>query len=212
MTLDEPEKMSEFEWPTYGLGTHLPTPKSNIGKISCDNSDSYIVHIGNMTIDDYSEYVKICMDQGFTVDYRKDDDYYSAKNGGGYKLTLSYLGFNKIEISLRAPEGGETTPPTTVSTEKETPKEEHSGLDPDFKAAMDSYESYMYEYVAFMKKYQNNPNDPGLMSDYVTHLSKYTEFAEAFAKWEKTEMNDAEMAYYLEVQSRVNKKLLEIAG
>ena len=216
--LDAPEEMDEFEWPTNGLGAMLPATKSTLGDISWDNSETFIVHVGNMTIDDYKDYVKACEDKGFTVDHSKDDEYYSAKDANGYKLTLRYLGFNKIEISLKAPEGGTTTPSTEPSkpdtTEKEPEKDNtnNGGLDPDFKAAMDSYEKFMDEYVAFMKKYSANPTDMSLLADYADYMSKYADFVKDFEKWEDEEMNAAETAYYIEVQSRVSKKLLEVAN
>ena len=82
----------------------------------------------------------------------------------------------------------------------------------DFKEAMDSYEAFMNEYVAFMKKYNANPNDPTLMVDYARYMSKYADACEKFNKWESADMNDAETAYYIDVQARVSKKLLEAAG
>ena len=42
-------------------------------------------------------------------------------------------------------------------------------------------------------------------------MSKYADFADKFDKWESEDLNDAEMAYYIEVQTRVNKKLAEVA-
>lgn len=40
-------------------------------------------------------------------------------------------------------------------------------------------------------------------------MSKYADFVEDFEKWEDEEMNAAETAYYIEVQSRVSKKCLK---
>ena len=57
------------------------------------------------------------------------------------------------------------------ATEKEPDKDtsNNGGLDPDFKAAMDSYEKFMDEYVAFMKKYSANPTDMSLITDYADY-------------------------------------------
>ena len=104
ISLDAPEKFSEIEWPTRGLGAKLPKPKSDLGRISYDNSESFIVYIGNTTQTDFKNYIKECENKGFTVDYRKDEKYYSAKDSEGYKLTLNYRGINTMEISIRAPE------------------------------------------------------------------------------------------------------------
>lgn len=217
--LDAPEEMGEFEWPANGLGSMLPATKSNIGDISWDNSETFIVHVGNTTIEEYKEYVKACEAEGFTVDYSRDDEYYSALNADGYKLTLRYLGFNKIEVSLKAPEGGaagsDDTDPVEDTTPAETTKpssELVNGMRPEFKEAMDSYEAFFDEYCAFMEKYiASDGSDVSLLLDYANYMSKYAEMMADFEAWEDEEMNDAETAYYIQVQTRINEKLLEVA-
>ena len=95
---------------------------------------------------------------------------------------------------------------------KEKPKTDtnNNGLRPNFKKAMDDYETFMNEYVEFMKKYSANPSDTSLLKDYTNYMTKYTKAMESFEKWDEEDMNDAETKYYLEVQTRVNKKLLEV--
>ena len=94
--------------------------------------------------------------------------------------------------------------------EPEVTQSDDGAVDPDFKAAMDSYETFMDEYIAFMKKYKDNPDDMGLLADYADYMGKYTKFASDFEKWGNESMNAAETAYYVEVQTRVSKKLLEV--
>lgn len=110
-----------------------------------------------------------------------------------------------------------TTEKTTQSTTKPafTTKRADTvdGLRPEFKAAMDSYENFMDEYVRFMKKYQANPSDLSILSDYAEYMRKYADCMEDFKEWENGgDMNTAETAYYIDVQARVSKKLLEVAG
>ena len=69
----------------------------------------------------------------------------------------------------------------------------------------------MNEYVDFMKKYNKNPNDPDLLTEYAEYMRKYLAFVDDFEKWDDGEMNNAETAYYIDVQARVSKKLLEIS-
>ena len=69
----------------------------------------------------------------------------------------------------------------------------------------------MDEYVAIVQQYRENPNDMGLLSDYTAYMSKYADFVEGFEQWDDEEMNEAETAYYIEVQARVSKKLLDAA-
>ena len=85
-----------------------------------------------------------------------------------------------------------------------------TGISQEFKDAMDSYEAYMDEYVEFMKKYNANPTDPTLISQYSTMLQKYSEQVSAFDKWNSADMTTEETSYYIEVQSRVSQKLLEV--
>lgn len=215
--LSAPEKMSNFEWPTSGIGIMLPTPRSTFGRISWNNSKTFIIHIGKTTINDYKAYVKACEDKGFILDYKKGDKTYSAKNTEGFKISLMYLGGNNIEISLRAPEeeihndNNNSTGNTQPSAEPST-NNTNNGISKEFKDAMDSYEKFMDEYVSFMKKYAtSNGTDMSLLSDYSKYVSKYAEMCKEFAKWEEKEMNNAETAYYIDVQARVSKKLLEVS-
>ena len=86
------------------------------------------------------------------------------------------------------------------------------GMRPEFKEAMDSYEAFFDEYIAFMKKYaESDGTDLTLLSDYADYMSKYAETMEAFEAWENKELNTAETAYYIEVQTRISQKLLQVA-
>ena len=220
--LDAPMEMTTISWPTSIAGQMLPTPKSTTGKFSYEYEDHFYVYVGNTTRSDYAEYVTACSEKGFNVDYNKGDDYYYADNSEGWHISLRYEGNNIMTIDIDAPsqdDNKDTTPttqPTTEpSSEATTPatedKKDNNAIDPEFKAAMDSYEEFMDEYVAFMKKYKANPSDLSLLTDYANYMSKYADFVEDFEKWEDEEMNAAETAYYIDVQARVSKKLLEAA-
>ena len=204
-----PEVLSEFVWPTAGVASEIPAPTSNLCKVTSDTSDSFRVIVGNMTIEAYNDYIKCCAEKGFDIDYIKNEESYSAKNSEGFRLNVSYVGCNRIEILIQAPKEKDTIQHTeATSIEDETYTDT---LGEEFKAAMDSYEKFMGEYVEFMKKYKENPDDLSLLRDYADYMKDYTEFVEDFEKWEDEEMNAAETAYYIDVQARVNKKLLEIA-
>lgn len=86
-------------------------------------------------------------------------------------------------------------------------------IDEDFKRAMDSYEKFIDEYVDILKKYQNsNGTDMSILSDYLNYVSKYADYVEDFEKWESKDLNAEELKYYIDVQARVTKKLLEISN
>ena len=43
-------------------------------------------------------------------------------------------------------------------------------------------------------------------------MSKYADMCDKFDKWESQNLNAAEQAYYVDVQARVSKKLLEVSN
>lgn len=105
-----------------------------------------------------------------------------------------------------------TAPETKLPAEKESSQNVASNLSPEFKAAMDAYESFYDEYCAFMKKYKENPSDFSLLTQYANIMEEAVKVDATFKKWNDENLNDAEVQYYLEVQSRVLKKIAEVSG
>ena len=228
ITLKAPMKFGSITWPSSTVGNMLPAPKSTTGKFSYEHDDSFFVYVGETSKADYDQYVADCSANGFNIDYDKGDTYYRADNADGYHISLKYEGNNIMAVEIKASKnsdtgnsGPATTEPsteTTVTSESNATETKPNdtdlvdGMRKDFKDAMDSYEAFMDEYVSFMKKYSDNPSDVGLLADYTKYMSKYADMVEKFDKWESEDLNDAELAYYIDVQARVSKKLLEVAG
>ncbi len=229
ISLDAPEIMGEFAWSENGVGSLVPIPKSNIGKVTKDSSEVYIVRVGNTTMDDYKEYIGLCEDAGFVIDYSKYDESYSAKNSEGYELDVRYEGFNTIMISIKAPQEGlveEEVQDVNASTSEELQENDEvevrvdeynennliDGMRPEFKEAMDSYEAFYKKYCDVLKKYSKNPADLTILSEYTKLLNQTAEMSEKFEEWDEDEMNDAELKYYLEVSGRVSQMMLEAGG
>ena len=212
--LEAPEEMKELEWPTMGVATRIPKPKSSMGKVVDDSSNAYHVYVNNMTTYDFDNYVKECKEKGFVVDYVKNDTSYEAKNSSGYRLNVSYTGNNIVSILIQTPEKKEEPkkdePKQNESKENDS-SSSNNKIRPDFKKAMDSYEKLMDEYISFMKKYQKDPSNTSLLKDYSEYLKKYTDAVEDFEKWNSKDLNKEELSYYLDVQNRVNQKLLSIS-
>ena len=120
---------------------------------------------------------------------------------------------NKVETE-KATNSTQTTEESnkTNTTNTETKTTAHTGLSKEFKEAMDSYEAFVDEYIAFMKKYSDsNGTDMSLIADYTKYMTKLDDATKKFEKWNDNNMNAEESAYYIQVQTRVNKKLLEAA-
>lgn len=221
--LKKPIEMSTITWPSGTAGKQLPIPKSTIGKILYEHDNSFFVYIGNTTKSDYNEYVRACSDKGFNVNYSKSDNLYYADNDEGWHVSVNYEGNNIMSIDINlltsespTPSQSESLKPTNTSNPTNTPKPADTdlinGMHKNFKEAMDSYEEFMDEYINFMKKYKSNPTDIGLLTDYTKYMSKYIETVNKFEKWESEDLNDAELAYYIDVQARVAKKLIAIGN
>lgn len=85
------------------------------------------------------------------------------------------------------------------------------GMRPEFKEAMDSYEAFYDKYCDFMKKYNENPTDLELITQYTGMLQELTDMETKFAAWQGEDLNTAELKYYTEVTTRVTQKLLDVA-
>ena len=220
ISLDAPIEATAFQWPRSEIAKLIPEPKSMLGKIEWEGDHGFLLYVIDTPLEDYQEYVDACMDRGFVVDYDKGETNYYADNQNGYHLSLSYEGNNTMRIRLDEPED-RTEEETTSSTEApvETPEqpEESSpsnlvdGMRPEFKEAMDSYEAFFDEYCDFMEAYNTSGNTAGMLDEYAKFLSQYTDTMEKFDAWEE-DLNDTELTYYIQVQNRINQKLLAAAG
>lgn len=95
-----------------------------------------------------------------------------------------------------------------VETNKESDGKK-TGLSEDFLAAMNAYEEFYDEYIAFMKKYQDSGYSSSMLMDYLLFMNKLAKFDEEFEKWDSADMSDEEVLYYSQVNMRVSQKLLE---
>ncbi len=197
-------EVKAVETAVKGISDKLLYPLESVEKGSVFKIDDYILDgNGNLTLNYeilYGENMASA-DKNIVIYYAKED--YQKEDEKK---------FEDVAVSEVVPEKEE--PKTTENNEKkEENKETKSSkeIGADFKSAMDSYEKFFDEYVAIMKKYKNNPSDVSVLADYTKYMGKYTKMMEDFEKWEDEEMNTAEMAYYLEVQGRITKKLLEVS-
>ena len=94
------ETYSTFIWPSTKLVKSLPTPKSNIGKITSNSSYSFTVKVANTSFSDFQAYVNECIERGFDDYYWWSDNSFSGENSDGSNLSIKYLGNNVVEISI----------------------------------------------------------------------------------------------------------------
>lgn len=98
------------------------------------------------------------------------------------------------------------------STELIEENDNLEGIRPEFKEAMDSYEAFFDEYIAFMERYADADTTEmlDLLSDYTKYMTEYAEAMESLSELEEQEMSVDEAIYYMEVTTRITEKLWEI--
>lgn len=215
-----------IKWDYIILKDYLPEPDETKGRIVTNDDDGLYIYI-KADEDDFRDYVNKCKEFGYTIDAENNTNSYKAKNKDDYEIKIyyyEYRGEYQIDLDkpyepyiVTIPTNDDTTSNSNNKKEEKPSSNDNSknnnsnnGLRSDFKNAMDSYEKFINEYVAFMKKYNANPSDYSLLSEYQTYMSKYNDMVNKFEKWKSENLNDTETKYYIEVQTRVNKKLAEL--
>ena len=152
------------------------------------------------------------MKAGFNIDYRRDGRAFTAKNNAGYEVDINYEGFNIIYIAVTPPEETPDAPNTSVIPD--TPNTPSTNVDDstDFKSALDSYEKFFDEYIAFMDKYKDNPYDLAILGEYSKFLEQYSETMNKMSAIDTSSLSADDLAYYFEVTGRIYAKLGDIAG
>lgn len=227
----EEETYSEFDWPTSDIANLLPVPKSNIGKISWEASYGFVIYVSETSQADFKDYVKACKESGFVEDYRAGDDYYYGDNENGYHLSLRFEENDVMFIRIDEPDEDESTeslettevPETELSEIETTEASEaeieatesaasnNTGIRPEFREVMDSYEAFIDEYCAFMKKYAESENSASMLSDYLSYMTQYADTMSKLSEIDDGSLSTEELAYYTEVNLRISQKLLEAA-
>lgn len=129
------------------------------------------------------------------------------RNTGNITSSVAYSSMSEdqqSETNVTPPEEKQPEP----EPDSEPVKEETGGIRPEIKEAIDAYESFIDEYIAFMKTYAESDNSLALLADYVKFAAKLEEYDHKMDKLEE-ELTDEEDIYFLEVLNRCNVKLLE---
>ena len=95
--------------------------------------------------------------------------------------------------------------------EKEEQTSKLTGIRPEIKEALEDYEKFFDEYIAFMDKYEKSDNQAAMLIDYTKMMQQYSEAMDGLDKMEEMEMSAEEDAYYIEVTTRINAKLAKAA-
>ena len=212
----------KIDWPTTGLAAMLPDPPSEYGSVSM-YSTSLSATFEKMDYDDFSAYVDSCKELGFSENAAEDNTSYEADNADGHHLRVNLISDTMmVDLSMPADED-EATEGTVVEEEtpvQETPTETTTeapaqtttaASSSNARAAIDEYEAFMNEYIDFMKTYKDSGNPVSMAIDYAKMMKRYTEMTSKFSGLDDGSLSTEDLAYYVEVQNRVNQKLADAA-
>lgn len=211
------DEVRTFTWPTSGIATELPKPKTNKGSIDENSSESFSATLKEVSQADYDDYVTACKEADYTNFSGEGTDDFEATAPSGKKLTLFYDSSSKsLDIELEAPKDDTTQTDATDNTDAaKTSADAQTKTSPatsssDFRALMDGYEQFMNSYVEFMKKYKDSDDTASMLADYGSMMKQYSDWSKKFDDVDKSSLSADDQAYYLEVQGRVAQKLSEI--
>ena len=86
------------------------------------------------------------------------------------------------------------------------------GVRKKIKKKIDAYVDFFDEYVDFMVKYNDNPTDLSLLSDYTEMLTREQKAINELDELQHSNLNTAENMYLLDAQNKINKKLAKISS
>lgn len=82
----------EFEWPTFGAATKVPTPDwSKNGEILSSSESLFWAQVGYSTMDNFNSYIEACKDSGYIENsYTAGDYLYYGETLDGYGVQITY--------------------------------------------------------------------------------------------------------------------------
>lgn len=213
--------------------SHAPDPNTDKVNIAMENDSFVNVIIHDVSQSGFKKYVELCKQMGYTENSFYDTSYFNAENKDGYSIQMMYITKDEygddsdwtddqdktIDLSIYRPINVSTDESSTtagdanaVDTSSETQTTDSTGIRPEVKEFLDSYESFMNEYADFMEKYENSDDVASMMKDYSDYMAKYADFTQKYEDLGNDDLNDEELKYYVDVQSRVTKRLIDVAN
>ena len=105
----------------------------------------------------------------------------------------------------------ETDSAETSNSDDDSSGSDSGILSPEFKKTMDDYVAWFDHYCDVMQRYKEDSSNLELLSEMTDLLTEETTMLEQMENMDQSEMNNAELAYYIDVTARIEKKLLEVA-
>lgn len=93
-----------YEWPENGLGTYLPYPNTEYGKIYTDDESRFHIELYKVTPQMFKDYFKACKKKGFDIITTNTDSVIHAYNEDEMELDMIFFEENQeLDIFLDMP-------------------------------------------------------------------------------------------------------------
>lgn len=120
--------------------------------------------------------------------------------GEAVKMIENFKSGKKIRFNSEIVEEKFESSSSSSSSKEDDRDKSGSVSSSDCDKFLKGYEKFMLEYIDVLKKYQKNPSDPSIISDYTSMLSKANDWAEKTADC----ANDSKYAAkLLEIQTKI---------
>ena len=201
-------KLRDLAYLMNGTGSQFSVGwDQNSSTVSIKTGESYTPNGTELTVNDDQSKTAQISSQTITINGTVRDDLTVYNIGGNNYFQLRQLG-QLLGFAVDF-DGASNT--AIINSIKSAVKEQlSSGIRPEFKEMVDSYEKFMNEYIDFMNRYYTSGNALGMMSDYLKYVESYTELVSKIDAVDESELTMEELTYYLETINRVNQRLAEI--
>ncbi len=220
ISLQAPADYSDFTWPISDLASLLPAPPVSRGCIERDTSDTLHILIPDIDREVLRSYASEVKNAGFDQDYMSDENFFSGTSAGGAQVTLRRKTGNVMDLLLEVHEAASTS--TSEPSAEASPVQERtqipavtsapeassaaaSGIRPEFKEAMDSYEAFFDSYWEFMRSYDSS--DLTMMTKYAEFMSQYADMMDKLDAVDESELSPEEEDYYIQTMAHINDEL-----
>lgn len=137
----------------------------------------------------------------------------AAASQTGSDVSSAASGFEEDASPAQTPESTLPEDPSSAAGAESGAALSDDAIRPEFQQAMDSYEAFFDEYCDFMQRYsESDGTDLGMLADYADMMEQYAQVTSDFSNWNSDDLTTAELSLYLDVQTRVNQKLLELSA
>ena len=144
--------------------------------------------------------------QTITIDFGSLGEVVNGKDNIADNGYGRYFDSSKFQLT-----GGNGAAAEAASTDADSSKTAApEGVTPEVKEYLDAYETFMNKYCDFMENY--DATDLSALMEYMELLKDYEDFAKKIDAMDESAMTDEDYKYYIDVNARIQKRLIEASN